>query len=156
MFGVTDPAIETSVKAYVKLVRASRAVTARVVGRLNESDLTPNQLGVLEALLHLGPLTQRDLGRKILTSPGNLTDVIDKLERRKLVHRTICPEDRRSVRVALTEEGRMLIESVFPLHAADIHQAMSPLSLDELTILSHLLRRLGQEAANRSRSNADS
>ena len=156
MFGVTDPAIETSVKAYVKLVRASRAVTARVVGRLNESDLTPNQLGVLEALLHLGPLTQRDIGRKILTSPGNLTDVIDKLERRKLVHRTICPEDRRSVRVALTEEGRMLIEAVFPLHAADIHQAMSPLSLDELMILNHLLRRLGQGAANRSRSNADS
>ncbi len=156
MFGVTDPAIETSVKAYVKLVRASRAVTARVVGRLNESDLTPNQLGVLEALLHLGPLTQRDIGRKILTSPGNLTDVIDKLERRKLVHRTICPEDRRSVRVALTEEGRMLIEAVFPLHAADIHQAMSPLSLDELMILNHLLRRLGQGAANRSRSNANS
>ncbi len=156
MFGVIDPAIETSVQAYVKLVRASRAVTARVVGRLHESDLTPNQLGVLEALLHLGPLTLRDLGRKILTSPGNLTDVIDKLERRKLVRRTICPEDRRSVRVALTEEGRMLIESVFPLHAAAIHHAMAPLSLDELAILSHLLRRLGQGAANRSRSNADS
>lgn len=147
MFGVDDPTIEASVRTYVKLLRASHAVIARITPRLAEAGLTPTQLGVLEAILHLGPLTQRDLARKILTSPGNLTDVIDKLEHRELVRRVACPEDRRSVRVVLTEPGRAFIQSLFPRHAKDIRQAMAALSPDELATLDHLLRRLGKGAA---------
>ena len=61
---------------------------ARVEPRLAAAGLTPTQLGVLEAILHKGPLTQRELGRKVLTSAGNMTDVVDKLEARGLVRRT--------------------------------------------------------------------
>ncbi|HQT87922.1 MAG TPA: MarR family transcriptional regulator [Acidiphilium sp.] len=147
MFGVADPAVTASVRAYVKLLRATRAVVARTGPLLAEFGLTHTQLGVLEAILHLGPLTQRDLTRKLLTSPGNLTDVIDKLAQRELVTRAPCPEDRRRVRVALTEAGRILIETVFPLHAADIHRAMEGLSQAEQTMLSRLLRHLGQDPA---------
>ena len=50
-----------------------------------EAGLTPTQFGVLEALLHKGPLSQRELGQKVLTSAGNMTDLIDKLETRGLV-----------------------------------------------------------------------
>ncbi|GAA5265416.1 MAG: MarR family winged helix-turn-helix transcriptional regulator [Acidiphilium sp.] len=145
MFGVADPAVTASVRAYVKLLRATRAVVARTGPLLAEFGLTHTQLGVLEAILHLGPLTQRDLTRKLLTSPGNLTDVIDKLAQRDLVTRATCPEDRRRVRVALTATGRTLIETVFPLHAADIHRAMAGLTQAEQTQLGRLLRLLGQD-----------
>jgi MarR family 2-MHQ and catechol resistance regulon transcriptional repressor len=109
--------------------------------------LTGTQLGVLEALLHKGPLTHRELGRKVLTSAGNMTDVVDKLEARGLVRRVRDTADRRQVRVELTDAGRSMIERVFPPHAADIARAMSGLDRRELQTLGDLLRTLGMAAA---------
>ena len=86
---------------------------ARVEPRLAASGLTPTQFGVLEAILHKGPLSQRELGRKVLTSAGNMTDLIDKLEGRGLVRRVRQKPDRRAVRVELTPDGRTLIEPLF-------------------------------------------
>lgn len=138
-----EPGIRQSLRAYVKLLRAGKAVVARVEPRLAAAGLTVNQLGVLEAILHKGPLTHRELGRKVLTSAGNMTDVIDKLQARGLVRRTRDPADRRQVRVDLTEAGRTLIAGLFPLHARDIASAMDALSPDELGELDRLLRKLG-------------
>lgn len=146
MFGVDDPAVEEAVRTYVKLLRATRAVVARIEPRLAAAGLTPTQLGVLEALLHKGPMGQRALGRKVLTSAGNLTDVIDKLERRGLVRRERQECDRRSVQVTLTGEGRTLIEALFPRHARDIASAMSSCDTAQLRELGALLRRLGRAA----------
>lgn len=143
MFGVDDPATVAAVRAYVKLMRAQRSVVARLEPALAACALTLTQLGVLEAVLHLGPLTHRDLGRKLLTSPGNLTDVVDKLERRGLVARVRAEQDRRQVRVELTGAGRALIEDIFPRHAADIARAMGGLGRAELEALGRLLRKLG-------------
>jgi MarR family 2-MHQ and catechol resistance regulon transcriptional repressor len=101
MYGIEDPRIVASVRAYVKLMRASRAVTAQLEVRLTAAALTTTQLGVLEALLHLGPLTQRSLTTKVLTSPGNMTDLIEKLEQRGLVSRCRVETDRRNIAVGL-------------------------------------------------------
>src|SRR5271156_4137771 len=100
--GVADPCVIAALQAYVKLLRASKAVLARIEPLLAAYGLTPTQLGVLEVILHLGPLSQRELGRKVLTSAGNMTDVIDKLEARGLVARVRGVADRRQVRVELT------------------------------------------------------
>jgi MarR family 2-MHQ and catechol resistance regulon transcriptional repressor len=139
--------VAEALRAYVKLLRASKAVVARIEPMLEGAGLTPTQLGVLEAILHKGPLTQRELGQKVLTSAGNMTDVLDKLQARGLVERRRCDEDRRSVRVELTPAGHALIEELFPRHAHDIAAAMGGLSGTELRVLGGLLRRLGLTAA---------
>lgn len=139
-----DPA--EALRAYVKLLRATKAILACVEPRLAANGLTTTQLGVLEALLHKGPLTQRELGGKVLTSAGNMTDVIDKLERRGAVHRSRKPGDRRAVQVELTVEGREMIEALFPQHAGDIARAMGGLDQAGLRQLGDLLRRLGRAA----------
>lgn len=146
MFGVVDPEVEAAVRAYVKLLRASRCVVGRIEPMLAQAGLTPTQLGVLEALLHKGPLSQRELGRKVLTSAGNLTDLLDKLQARGLVQREKVPGDRRRVAVVLTPAGRALIERVFPAHAVDIAAAMGGLDPTELRQLDALLRKLGTAA----------
>ena len=142
-FGIDDPRLVEALRAYVKLLRASKAVLGRIEKRLAQDGLTATQIGVLEGILHLGPLTQRDLGRKVLTSAGNMTDVIDKLAARGLVTRTRAPRDRRSVIVDLTPAGRALIEGVFPQHANDIAASMAGLNSAELATLETLLRKLG-------------
>jgi MarR family 2-MHQ and catechol resistance regulon transcriptional repressor len=146
-FGVTDVRTIEALDAYIKLLRAGRAVLARIEPRLARLGLTPTQFGVLEALLHKGPLSQRELGQKVLTSAGNMTDLVDKLETRGLVLRSRQQRDRRAVQVDLTGAGRDLIEPLFADHARDIAGAMAGLDGGELRQLSVLLRKLGTAAA---------
>ena len=152
---MTDPAdtglptglpVTQALSAYVKLFRAGKAIVARLEPAAAEAGLTLTQLGVLEAILHKGPLTQRELGRKVLTSAGNMTDVIDKLTARGLVTRTRQPSDRRAVRVELTPAGHEVISTFFPIHARNIARAMGGLSEEELNDLDRLLRKLGLAA----------
>jgi len=148
MYGVSAARTLASVRLYVKLARASRAVTACADAGLAQAGLTHTQLGVLEAILHLGPMTQRALGKKVLTSPANLTDLIDKLAARGLLFRCRAETDRRNVVVDLTPEGRRCIEDLFPRHAASLAAAMGDLTDAEITMLDALLRRVGRHAAS--------
>ena len=104
------------------------------------------QFGVLEALLHLGPMCQHTLGEKLLRSGGNITLVVDNLERRGWVRRERLEKDHRMVRVHLTPEGRNLIEQVFPKHARAIRKEMSALTAAEQEDLRSLCRKLGKGA----------
>ena len=131
-----------AMSAWVKLARAANAVGARLARRLAEYDLTESQFGVLDALHHLGPLHQSDLARKILRTTGNVTLVVDNLERRGLVQRERGGADRRYVRVSLTSAGEALIRQVFPQHADNVATQLAVLSTDEHRQLTRLCRRL--------------
>ena len=137
---------ETEIRAldsYIKLVRATEAVNARTSQTFLAAGLSVSQFGVLEALFHGGPLCQRDLARKILKSTGNLTMVIDNLEKRRLVQRERDAADRRFITIHLTAAGRELIASIFPQQAAAILAEMTVLSKDEQDELGRLCRKLG-------------
>lgn len=137
------PAQVRALDAYIKLARATNTVLAHVIGRLEALGLTENQFGVLEAVFHLGPTIQRDLGAKLLTSGGNITMIVDNLEKKGLVRRVRNPENRREVQVHLTPAGRRLIERIFPDHVEFIREEFSPLSAAEQEELARLCRKLG-------------
>ncbi len=99
---------------YIKLRRAVNAVNQLEGEQMREAGLTESQFGVLEALLHLGPLCQRELAVKVLKSAGNMTTVVDNLQRRGLVERRRDSDDRRVVTVHLTAGGEELIRGAFP------------------------------------------
>ena len=132
-----------ALSTYLKLTRASDRLWDRLALGLQREDLTPSQFGVLEALFHLGPMCQRDLGERILRSSGNMTMVIGNLERRGLVRRERPAEDRRYHQVHLTAEGERVIRRVFPGHAASITRELSILTQEEQRALGHLCRKLG-------------
>ncbi len=132
-----------ALSAYVKLMRAAESVTSRIHPYLGNVGLTLSQFGSLEALYHLGPLKQVEIGRKILKSSGNITMVIDNLEKRGLVRRERNIGDRRYMTVHLTEEGGSLISELFPSHAAQIFKEMGILDSSELKELSRLCKKLG-------------
>jgi MarR family transcriptional regulator, 2-MHQ and catechol-resistance regulon repressor len=127
---------------YIKLSRASGTLDARLARGLQGSGLTAGQLGVLEVLLHLGPMHACDLSQKLLRSNANMTTVIDNLEKAGLVTRERTKEDRRFVRVALTPEGKK-IEAVLPGHVAEITNALGALSAAEQEELGRLCKKLG-------------
>jgi MarR family 2-MHQ and catechol resistance regulon transcriptional repressor len=129
--------------AYIKLMRAADSVTARLDPLMRAADLTVGQFGALEALLHRGPLCQRDLGRKLLRSGGNITVVVGNLARRGLVRRHRGPQDRRFVTVTLTDKGRRLIGGIFPRHVRHVVRELGALSPPEQAELGRLCRQLG-------------
>jgi MarR family 2-MHQ and catechol resistance regulon transcriptional repressor len=128
---------------YIKLVRATEAVNARSAHNYLAAGLSVSQFGVLEALLHGGPLCQRDIAKKILKSTGNITMVIDNLEKRQLVQRERDVEDRRFITISLTDAGRALIGAIFPQQAASIVTALEALTATEQEELGRLCRKLG-------------
>src|SRR5512138_58847 len=113
-----SPQERAALDTYIKLMRAADSVTARLDPLMRAAGLTLGQFGTLEALLHLGPLCQRDLGRKLLRSGGNITVVVGNLAQRGLVRRLRQRDDRRFITVSLTEKGRRLISDLFPRHVS--------------------------------------
>ena len=128
---------------YVKLMRAADSVTSRVHKHLASAGLTVSQFGVLEAINNHGPLSQRDLGQKILRSSGNITMVIDNLEKRRLVRRERDLSDRRIFIINLTGAGRKLIRKIIPSHAALITHEFSVLNAKDQKILGQLCKKVG-------------
>jgi MarR family transcriptional regulator, 2-MHQ and catechol-resistance regulon repressor len=131
--------------AYIKLRRAVNTLSERGAAAMRTAGLTESQFAVLETILHLGPLCQRDIAGKILRSAANLTTVLDNLERRGLVERRRGPEDRRVATVHLTPAGDELIRSLFPRHVAALVEAFAPLTAAEQEQLATLCRRLGRQ-----------
>src|SRR5215475_2235643 len=138
------PAQERALSAYVKLERAAGAAFAYARVGLEEEGLTLSQFAVLEALYHVGPLCLGDLARRILTSSGNLTLVLDNLEKRGLAKRTQPVRDKRFVQATITPAGRKLIATIFPEHARRITEIMARLSSGEQEELGALCRKLGK------------
>ncbi len=134
---------ERALNTYTKLMRAADSVTIRVGRAMSAAGLTISQFGVLEALLHKGPLCQRDIAAKILKSSGNITMVIDNLEKQGLVKRERTSLDRRYLTVSLTPRGDALILDVFARVEAAIVAEMGILAPDEQAVLGELCKKLG-------------
>ncbi|AJE03136.1 MarR family winged helix-turn-helix transcriptional regulator [Geobacter pickeringii] len=132
-----------ALNTYTKLMRAAESVTGRVNRSMAAFDLTISQFGVLEALYHKGPLCQRDIAAKILKSTGNITLVIDNLEKRGLVRRERDSADRRYLTVHLTGEGTAIIAEAFARVEAAIFAEMAALNDEEQELLGRLCKTLG-------------
>jgi len=129
---------------FIRLMRAADSVYANLHRHLGEIGLTHGQLAILEALLHLGPMSQQQLATKIMRSGSNVTTVLDNLEKQTLVRRIRRSDDRRVVNVSLTPKGRRHIAERFPLHARRITELFAALDPKEQTQLGELCRKLGR------------
>ncbi len=129
---------------FIKLTRATESIMARLSRKGTIAPLSHSQFAVLEALYHLGPLTQGQVSAKLLKSTGNITLVVDNLEKGGWVQRTRENEDRRQVTIHLTEAGQSLIERIFPAHASAICEEINVLTAEEQAVLSAICIKLGK------------
>jgi MarR family 2-MHQ and catechol resistance regulon transcriptional repressor len=129
--------------AYTNLVRATDSIVALLNTQLASFGLTMGQFRVLEAVLHLGPMSQSTLCDKLMCSNGNMTFLIRKLAGRGLILRKTLDRDKRSWTIHLTPEGEKLIAQVFPQHARVIRARMAALKSREQETLRRLCRKLG-------------
>ncbi len=136
--------IDRALGMWVKLARAFHTMNALADRNINTFGLTTPQFGALECLGHLGSMTIGQLCKKMLVSGGNMTVVIDNLEREGLVERIRDTADRRKILVRLTEKGRRLFKKIFVEHAEYIAELTSVLTAEEQEEVSRLLKKLGK------------
>lgn len=132
-----------ALNAYIKLQRAAETSLHNTTAHLSDYNLSISQFAILEALYHLGTLSQSELAQKLLKSTGNISIVLKNMEKKGLVERTRDPEDNRLMRVTITKEGRDLIEMIFDTHVTGIVREMGILSAEEQTELARLCKKLG-------------
>ncbi|GAB4345316.1 MAG: MarR family transcriptional regulator [Desulfobulbaceae bacterium] len=131
-----------AIASFNRLTRTANGISTEVFKYLARHKLTSSQFGVLEALYKLGPMYQRDLAREIVKTTGNITTVIDNLEKSELVRREREAKDRRFFRIVLTSEGEKLIKKIYPVHAKQVERVMKRLTKAEQERLAALCEKL--------------
>ena len=132
--------------AYLKLQRSAATVQARLEPGLADQGSTAVQWSVLDALYHLGGMTLGALLGKLTTSGGNLTKVIDNLEKRGIVERQRGKKDKRQIVVNLSTGGRVLFRGLLPGQVNAVTKQLSVLTAAEQDELARLCKKLGCEA----------
>ena len=137
-----------ALNAWIKFMRAGITLDSQLTNSLRRFQLTESQFAVVEALYHLGPMNLTEISQKLLCTGGNLTTVVDNLEKQDLVKRVPGKTDRRQYEIHLTKKGKTHIEKLFPAHVQRIVSEFSILSPSEQEELSRLCKKLGLGIAN--------
>ncbi len=135
-----------ALNTFIKLLRSAETLTSKIKNELSKYNLTESQFGVLDALFHSGPLKQTDIGKKILKSGGNITMVIDNLEKEGFVQRQRGENDRRLFMIHLTSAGRNKIKFVLPELVKIIKNYFSILKESEQKDLQRLCKITGLQS----------
>lgn len=143
---MTRAADKPSIHTWLVLMKAHRTLKRHAERSIEALDMCLSDFAILEALLHKGPQSVRDLGRRIELTSGAMTTAIDRLETRGLVTRADHPTDRRTWVIHMTPDGKALISKAFAGHEQAMERAMRGLSKSERATLTDLLKRLGTTA----------
>lgn len=135
--------IDLALDLWIKLARAYNTFQRLSAKDIASLGVTSPQFSVIECLGHLGSLPIGELSKKMLVSGGNMTVVIDNLEKLGYVERVHSREDRRTVLVQLTKKGTQWFEESFEQHAHRIFDVASVLTAQEQRELARLLKKLG-------------
>jgi DNA-binding MarR family transcriptional regulator len=137
----TKPVSTLEEETFLNMVRTSNALTTGLSELLKRSDLTQTQYNALRILRGAGEkgLTAGEVGERMITRDPDVTRLLDRLEKRGLVERWRCGEDRRVVHTRITASG---LETIAPLDGpvVDIHvRQLGHLGPDRLRLLIELL-----------------
>src|SRR5580704_35923 len=131
---------------WLVMMKAMRALTRYAAADIEDTGLGLSDFGVLEVLLHKGPLPVNTIGPIVNLTPGSISIAIDRLLAKGLVSRVESAEDRRVRIVALTPRGKDLIASAFRKHSGQMKKVFSELGSEELRALEVALKKAGKRA----------
>jgi MarR family 2-MHQ and catechol resistance regulon transcriptional repressor len=139
--------IQATDHVWLVMMKAMRALTRYAAADIEDTGLGLSDFGVLELLLHKGPLPVNTIGPIVDLTPGSISIAVDRLVAKGLVSRVESAEDRRVRIVALTSGGKDLIASAFRKHSGQMKRVFSDLSPEELHDLEVTLKKVGKRAA---------
>ncbi len=132
-----------TMETFLKLVQTAEDISGCAYAHLKDFGLTVSQFGVLEALYTKGAMCQKDIAEIIRKTTGNMTTVIDNLEKSGLAERRKDQNDRRFFTVSITEKGMDLLNMVYDRYKNNVEHVMGRLGSDDRQALAVILDKLG-------------
>ncbi|MBN1381756.1 MAG: MarR family transcriptional regulator [Deltaproteobacteria bacterium] len=140
---ISGAQVAKALNMWLKFIRAYSTYNKRAAEHLKGFGLSTSQYMVIECLGHFGPLLTGELCKKTFRSGGNMTFVVDGLEKADLVNRIIIEDDRRAIMVGLTPKGKEIYNEAFAKHAEYLDGLATALSEDERAEFARLLKKVG-------------
>jgi len=106
----------------------------------NNFDITPEQFGVLYILSHEDGLYQRQLSQLTLKDRPNISRILNILEENEYIYRKPDPENKRIMKVFITEKGRTQVEAMLPCAYEVRNKAIKGLTENDLENLARILQ----------------
>ena len=137
----SSPRSKEAIRTWLRLLSCEMVIEQRLRSMFRQDfSVTLPQFDVLSELERAGrKMTMSELSRELMVSNGNVTGVIDRLEKNGFVTRTRAEHDRRVQYIELTPEGRSAWEGMASSHERWLDEMMSDLSMTDMTDLQELL-----------------
>ncbi|MFJ1211689.1 MarR family winged helix-turn-helix transcriptional regulator [Burkholderia pyrrocinia] len=126
------------------LLKRTKAVMCRTISRRTEAELgvTDTQARILLMLADRPARTTADLARECDVDASAVTRMIDRMEQRGLLTRMRCDEDRRIVRLHVTQPGQVVADRIPAIVSAVSGELLCAFDADEIHSLESLLGRI--------------
>lgn len=137
-----------SLKAFVVLMKSAKSIEEKIKKDISSYGMKSSDFAILEALYHKGRQTIRQISEAVLINTGSITYVIDKLEKKELLERINCKEDRRVVYIEITKKGKQLMDEIFPKHQKVIEHIFEDISTEQKETVINVLKQVGKKEVN--------
>jgi DNA-binding MarR family transcriptional regulator len=132
------------VMLWIRLATTFNLVYQEIKHQISRDRITVPQLDIISCLGRTGGLPLSELAERLLVSGGNVTGIIDRLEKNGYVFRARDEGDRRVVRALLTEKGYVLYKAFLPRYKDIVADINKGLTVQERKDLQRLLKKLAQ------------
>jgi DNA-binding MarR family transcriptional regulator len=145
-------------EAYLALIRTADALQSQIESKLKDFGLTGTQYNALRILRGAGPegLPCSDIGERMITRDPDVTRLLDRLQKRGLVKRARCQQDRRIIYGKITSAGLTLLKEIDVPLTKFGHEMLRHVNQEQLKELIDLLEHVRSGAANTSQKSSTS
>lgn len=132
----------------IKFMIVMGKMHATVLGKtekyIKELGLNTTEFLIMYAIGAHGRLTIQDIGARISMTSGNMTYTIDKLEKRDLILRERCPNDRRRIYINFTQEGQEKWIEIMDVHTRHMSDVFKDIDEKDLTEAIKYMKTIGK------------
>ena len=136
---ITENDETAAIRVWFRLARLSSQGKAVTASRFAALDLSVPQCDVLTTLTEREGISQQELAQRLYVTKGNISGLLDRLERLGLVERRATPGDRRQYAIALTEAGHAKAQTAIAIQLDIIGRSIGKLPKEDLAQLEALI-----------------
>ncbi len=140
---------KSSMNAFIGLNRTLDYLEKIVREDVKQYGLNITEFAVLELLYNKGDQPIQRIRERVLIASSSISYVVDKLEEKGCVTRIRNQQDKRIINASLTQQGRHIMDEIFPKHAETIQSTFSILTDEELQTLQNTLKKLSAPTNNK-------
>ena len=140
---------KSSMNAFIGLNRTLDYLEKIVREDVKQYGLNITEFAVLELLYNKGYQPIQRIRERVLIASSSISYVVDKLEEKGCVTRIRNQQDKRIINASLTQQGRRIMDEIFPKHAETIQSTFSILTDEELQTLQNTLKKLSAPTNNK-------